>query len=98
MGKKRIVDDTSREACWRRFIDAVEDARAGHYAKGHALIERVRAKGGNFAAACMRAELRAFVDQDRIKRERANARLSPVQETPSDADLAASVSAFEEAA
>ena len=53
-------DDTSAAACWRRFLEAVEAARAGHYHLGHALIARVRARGGDYAAECCRRELAAF--------------------------------------
>jgi hypothetical protein len=53
-------DETSAGACWRRFSEAAEAARAGHYALGHALIRRVRERFGDYAAECARRELAAF--------------------------------------
>jgi hypothetical protein len=53
-------DETSAAACWRRFTEAVEAARKGHYHPGHALIARVRARHGDYAAECCRRELARF--------------------------------------
>jgi hypothetical protein len=42
----------------------------GDYALALALIERVRAASGNFAAATTRLELRAWIKRERAERDR----------------------------
>ena len=72
--------DNSQQACWQRFLKAAEAARAGHYGPGRALIERVRAASGDYAAATARRELRAFVGLDDERMERMNHYIAPVCE------------------
>ncbi|MEX3929766.1 hypothetical protein AB4Y36_38145 [Paraburkholderia sp. BR10936] len=68
----------SPEACWARFTAAVEAARRDDYDPAHALVERVRERHGNYAAACARRELWAFIRRAERPREVANRSLSPV--------------------
>lgn len=53
-------DERSAAACWARFQAAAAAARLGRYRLGHALIESIRARSGDYAAATARQELRRF--------------------------------------
>jgi hypothetical protein len=44
--------------CLAEFKAAIADAKEGRFARGKALIERVRARGGDAMADVARAELR----------------------------------------
>ena len=72
--------DNSRQECWQRFLEAAEDARRGHYARGRALIERVRAASGDYEAETARRELRAFVGLSDERLERMNHYIAPACE------------------
>ena len=69
--------DNSAAACWARFCEAADDLREGRTAKAHAIVARIRATSGNYAAETARRELRAFAGQDDERRERANRYLLP---------------------
>lgn len=79
MGK--ADDDASARACWARFRAAADDALDGHFARGHALIAKIRARSGDYAAETARRELRAFVAYQQEQRDarlrRINAALRP---------------------
>jgi hypothetical protein len=85
----RSVDD-ERAACWRRFTEAAAAARLGDFDPARALVERVRAKSGNFAAAVARLELRAWIKHERVELERtlatANRSIAPVLEIGSHSE------------
>jgi hypothetical protein len=53
-------DERSAAACWARFQAAAAAARLGRYRLGHALIESIRARSGDYAAATARQELRRY--------------------------------------
>ena len=59
---------------------AADAARQGRYALGHALIARVEAKAGPYAAACARLELRRYVGLENDALNAANRRLQSTLE------------------
>ena len=69
-----INDGEQALACWRRFNVAASTLRCGSDVKARALIERVRARSGDYAANTARRELYAFagVKPERDELERAN--------------------------
>ena len=78
------ADAKSAAACWARFREAAADALDGHYAKGHRLIEDIRATSGNYFAETARRELRAWCDRAAGEAEKVNHRIAPVIETAGD--------------
>jgi len=77
--------DRSALACWQRFTAAASAVKRGDYGPARALIARVRASSGDYAARCARRELRAFCGLDEHALDDANRRVAPVVEI-GDAD------------
>ena len=69
--------DSSAAACWARFCEAADDLKEGRTGKAHAIVARIRATHGDYAAETARRELRAFAGQDDERLERANRYLLP---------------------